>query len=297
MMKHLLLATALWLPVAAQAALNVFACEPEWAALAQELGGERVTVYSATTGLQDPHRIEARPSLIARARQADLLVCTGAELEIGWLPQVLAQAANARIQPGRAGYFEAAAFVTRIEVPAVVDRAQGDVHRGGNPHIQLDPHNVQRVADGLAVRLAEIDPVNAVHYQARHREFSARWREAIARWEAQGARLKGLPVAVHHRTFSYLLVWLGLREVAVLEPKPGVEPSAAHLASVLQVLRRDPARMVLRATYQDARAADWLAARAQIPAVALPATVGGSERAGDLFGLFDALLAQLLAAH
>ncbi len=296
MLKQCLLTLVLWLPFTTQAALKVFACEPEWAALVQELGGERTSVYSATTGLQDPHRIEARPSLIARARQADLLVCTGAELEIGWLPQVLAQAGNARIQQGRPGHFEAAAHVNMIEVPARVDRAEGDIHRAGNPHIHLDPRNIQRVADALAARLSELDAAHAAHYQARHRDFTARWREAITRWEAQGSRLRGMPVAVHHRTFSYLIGWLGLREVAVLEPKPGVEPSAAHLAKLLETLQRDPARLVMRATYQDARGADWFAARARIPAVALPATVGGSERATDLFSLFDALLAPLLAA-
>jgi len=143
------------------AAISIFACEPEWSALAQELGGDKVSVYSATTALQDPHRIEARPSLIARVRSADLLVCTGAELEIGWLPLLLTQSGNSRIQLGSPGYFEASQYVPKIEVPATIDRSLGDVHASGNPHIHLDPRNVAKVADALAERLNQLDPANA----------------------------------------------------------------------------------------------------------------------------------------
>ena len=280
----------------AHAALNVLACEPEWAALAQELGGDRVTVASATTALQDPHRIEARPSLIARARRADLLVCTGAELEIGWLPVLLRESANPRIQPGRPGHFEAAAYVTLLDKPARVDRSQGDVHAQGNPHIQTDPRNIGRVAEALARRLAEVDPANAGHYAARRADFAARWQQAIQRWEAKAAPLKGLAVVSQHQGFPYLYQWLGLREVAVLEPKPGLEPSAAHLARVQEALRARPAKMVLRAAYQADRPSEWIAARTGMPAVALPFTVGGSDRARDLFGLFDDTLERLLQA-
>ncbi len=275
-------------------ALELFACEPEWGALARELGGDRVTVSEATTALQDPHRIEARPSLIARARRADLVVCTGAELEVGWLPQVLRQSGNARVQPGLPGYFEAAAQVPMRDVPARLDRAEGDVHPGGNPHIQTDPRNIARVADALAKRLAEVDPANAAHYRARHQDFAARWAAAVARWEKQAAPLRGLPVAVQHKGFPYLEDWLGLKEVAVLEPKPGVEPTAAHLQQVLARLQAQPARMVLRAAYNDPRSSAWLAERTKIAVVVLPYTVGGSERARDLFGLFDDTVQRLL---
>ncbi len=295
-MGRLLLAWVLLAGFSPAWALNVFACEPEWAALARELGGDRVTVYEATSGLQDPHHIEARPSLIARARAADLLVCTGAELEAGWLPLVVRQANNPDIQPGGPGYFEAASQVRLLEVPVRLDRAEGDVHPAGNPHLQLDPRNILAVAEGLAQRLAQRDPAHRAQYQARLADFRQRWQAAMTRWQAQAARLKGMPVVVHHKVFTYLFGWLGLREVAVLEPKPGIEPSAAHLAAVLETLRREPARMVLRASYQDGRAADWLAQRAQIPAVALPATVGGTPGAKDLFGLFDDILARLSAA-
>lgn len=295
-MKRLLVFLILWLPVYAHAALNVFACEPEWAALAKEIGGDDVRVYAATTALQDPHRIEARPSLIAQMRRANLVVCTGAELEAGWLPLLLQNANNAVVQPGRPGYFEAARFVPLLEKPVRLDRADGDVHAAGNPHLHTDPRNILRVAEALAARLAEVDPANAAAHRARGQTFAVRWQAAIVRWEARAASLRNLPVAVQHKSFSYLLAWLGLREVAVLEPRPGVEPSVGHLARVAARLQTTPAKMVLRAAYQSPRPADWLAKHAGIPALALPYSVGGNDRAQDLFGLFDDTLDQLLEA-
>jgi zinc/manganese transport system substrate-binding protein len=282
--------------VGALVALAVFACTPEWGALARELGGERVGVYTATTALQDPHRIEARPSLIARARRADLVVCTGAELEAGWLPLVLAQSGNARIQPGQRGYFEAASAARLIEVPERLDRSMGDVHAAGNPHLHLDPRNVSRVAKALAARMGELDAPRASYYVQRELDFQKRWREATLRWEREAAPLRGMPVVVYHRDLSYLVEWLGLRAVGALEPKPGIPPSAAHLASLLGALKLSPAKAVVRSAYNDPRAAEWLAREARIPAVVLPYTVGGSERAKDLFGLYEDTLERLLAA-
>ncbi len=277
----------------AHAALNVLACEPEWAALTQELAGDLVRVTSATTAKQDPHHIEARPSLIARARNADLLVCTGAELEVGWLPLLQRESGNARIQPGRAGFFEAAAQVRLLEKSGHADRAQGDVHPGGNPHIHADPRNLLTVGAALARRLAELDPANAAIYAARKQDFQRRMSAAIARWESEAVGLRGVPVVVHHRSWSYLADWLGLKVVADLEPKPGIEPSVSSLASLLDGLKARPARLILRAGYQSPKPADWLAARAGIAAVELPYTVGGSAAAKDLFSLFDDTLAKL----
>jgi zinc/manganese transport system substrate-binding protein len=278
------------------AALNVLACEPEWAALTAELGGDKVKVSSATTALQDPHRIEARPSLIARTRNADLLVCTGLELEVGWLPILLQQSGNPKIAPGQPGNFEAGNYVQRLEVPTRVDRSEGDVHASGNPHIQQDPHNIALVADALAKRLSGIDPANAGYYQARHQDFSARWNAAMKKWEQQAAPLKGMAIVEHHKNMEYLMRWLGLRQVGTLEPKPGVEPSAAHLSELLAQLQRQPARMVVRAAYQDGRASQWLAEHAHIPAVVLPFTVGGDDQAKNLFGLFDDTIQRLSEA-
>lgn len=282
--------------VPAQAALRVLACEPEWGALAQALGGPLVEVSVATTAMQDPHQIQARPSLIARARQADLLVCTGAELEAGWLPVLLQQAANPRVQPGQPGHFAAADGVRRLEVPATLDRSQGDVHASGNPHVQTDPRLIAQIAVALGARLQQVDPANAAAYAQRTAEFGTRWQAAIARWTAQAAPLRGLPVVSQHKAFVYLYDWLGLKEVAVLEPKPGVEPSAAHLQTVLAALKATPARMVVHAAYQDPRPSEWLGRGAALPVVKLPFTVGGSDAAKDLFGLFDDTVARLLAA-
>lgn len=275
-------------------ALSIFSCEPEWGALAKELAGEQARIYIATTGLQDPHRIEARPSLIARARSADLVVCAGAELEAGWLPLVLAQSGNARIQVGQPGYFEAASAAELREKPAKLDRAMGDVHAAGNPHLHLDPRNVAKVAVALSRRIAEIDPARRTDYEKRLQDFSTRWQQAVRRWEAQAAPLRGMPVIVQHRNFSYLIVWLGMREVAALEPKPGLPPGTAHLAEVLERHKRDPAKVVLRAAYDDPRPSEWLAARAAIRSVVLPYTVGGTPEAKDLFSLYEDTLSRLV---
>lgn len=295
-MKRLIPLILVWIGLAAapaHAVLNVLACEPEWASLVQELAGDRARVSSATTARQDPHRIEARPALLAQARRADLLVCTGAELEAGWLPLLQRESGNAGIQPGKPGYFDAARFVTLLEKPASVDRSMGDVHASGNPHIHLDPRNLLKVAEALSARLASLDAANASHYGARQRDFAARMAAAMARWEREAAPLKGVRVLAHHRNWSYLAAWLQLTVVADLEPKPGIEPSVAYLAQLVDKLKAQPATMVLRTPYQASRASEWIAERAGIRAVVLPFTVGGSDRAKDLFSLFDDTLERL----
>ncbi len=290
-----LLVLAAWLAaMPAPAALNIFACEPEWGALAKELAGAKASIYVATTGLQDPHRVDARPSLIARARSADLVVCTGAELEIGWMPLVQSQSANAKIQRGAPGYFEAADHVALMDPPQRVDRLQGDVHAAGDPHVHLDPSNIARIAGALAERMAQLDPPEAAQYRERAKAFLGRWQEATDRWQKQGAPLKGMPVVVYHRDLSYLLRWLGMREVGSLEPKPGLPPSATHLSGLLDSLKTRPAKAVLRSAYTDPRAAQWLSERAAIPVIVLPYTVGGTDKASDLFALYDLTLAGLL---
>jgi zinc/manganese transport system substrate-binding protein len=287
--------TAACIPLSAAAALNVFACEPEWAALAKELGGDKASVSSATTALQDPHRLEARPSLIARMRRADLLVCTGAELEAGWLPVLLAQSGNAKIQAGAPGNLEASQVVPKLEVPGVVDRSLGDIHPSGNPHVQLDPRNIARVADALAERMARLDPGDAAAYRERASSFRERWTAAMRRWDEQKARLRGVPLVVYHRDFSYFIAWAGMREAGALEPKPGIPPSPSHLAELVDQMKRDPARVIVYSPYSDPRAAQFLSERTGIPSTMMPFTVGGTERAKDLFGLFDDTLARLLA--
>jgi zinc/manganese transport system substrate-binding protein len=278
------------------AALNILACEPEWGALAQAIGGDKVSVYNATNAFQDPHRVQAKPSLLARARSADMVICTGSQLEIGWLPILLQQAGNPKIQAGQPGNFEAARFVRMLEIPGSIDRSQGDVHPGGNPHIQTDPRNIALVAEALARRLAEVDPANAADYRSAYTAFAERWKTAVSNWEKQAAPLKGMNIVVHHKSFAYLESWLGLRQVATLEPKPGLEPTSAHLSTVLAQLERQPAKAIIRGAYSDGRGSDWLAERAKIPSVVLPFTVGGSDQAKDLFGLFDDTIQELLSA-
>lgn len=277
-------------------AIEIFATVPEWAALAKEIGGDKVSVFAATHGLQDPHHVEARPSLIARARRADLVIATGAELEVGWLPVVLRESGNARVQPGQPGYLEASDHVRMLDVPGRLDRADGDVHAAGNPHIQTDPRNILAVGKALAERLASVDAANAAAYRAGFAAFSDKWRSAMARWEKEAAPLKGLPIVVQHKSWTYLTDWLGMKEVAALEPKPGVEPSAAHLARLVEQTATSRPRLVVRAAYNNPRPAEWFSAQAKVPVAVLPFTVGGNDAAKDLFGLFDDTIRRLTEA-
>ena len=282
------------LALSAEAALNVFACEPEWAALAQELGGDKVSVASATTAMQDAHRVEARPSLIARIRNADLVICSGSELEVGWLPLLLTQSGNNRIQQGLPGFLEASQHVVRLEIPKVFDRALGDIHPGGNPHVHLDPRNIAKVGQIVTGRLSELDRASAEYYKARADSFGKRWQAAIERWAQQAAPLKGVPVVVYHKDMSYFVHWAGMREAGSLEPKPGLQPTPAHLAELVERMKRDPAKVIVYSAYNSPQAAEFLSQRSGIPHVMLPYTVGGTERAKDLFGLFDDTIERLL---
>jgi len=264
------------LPITANAALRVFSCEPEWSSLLAELAGEHAEVYTATTAQQDPHYIQARPSLIAQMRRADLVVCTGAGLEAGWLPVLMARGGNPGVRRGTDGYFEAADFVTMLGVPQNLDRAEGDIHARGNPHIQLDPRNIQRIAQALGERLSGIDPGNAADYRQRLEDFSRRWQRALQRWETQAVTLRGMPIVVHHDSWTYLNHWLGLKQIATLEPKPGVPPGSGYLAGLLETLEETPARAIIRAPFEEARAPEWLSKRTGIVMLELPYTVGGN---------------------
>ena len=295
-MKHLLcilLGLAIMTPAYANATINVFACEPEWAALAKEIGGDNVETFSATTAHQDPHHIRAKPSLMAAMRKADLVVCSGASLEIGWLPILLQKAGNAATQPGSPGFLQASDIVPVLDKPLRLDRADGDVHPEGNPHLQLNPHNIALVAGELLARLKRIDTAHAGSYQIRYDAFSHKWQEATNRWEKEATELKGITVVVHHQSFTYLLNWLGLQEVGALEPKPGIPPTTSHLESLLVSLKNHPARFIIRTPYEPEDASAWLAAKTGMPAIVLPYTVGGDAESGDLFGLFDHTIALL----
>jgi zinc/manganese transport system substrate-binding protein len=281
----------------ANATIKVLATTADWGALTQELGGDKVNVYVATTAMQDVHRVEAKPSLVARARSADLLVATGAELEIGWLPVLAQESGNSKIQPGGSGYFEVVSALHLLEVPGKVDRSMGDIHPLGNPHVQLDPHNIALIAHALTAKLAQVDPAQAAFYAQKGKDFDARWEAAIKTWEAKAAPLKGTQVVIMHRDQAYLCHWLGLTELASIEPKPGVPPTAAYLGTLVGKLTTTPPKMILLNAYNDPKAAQWLGERVHAPAVVLPFSVGGSPEAKDLFGLFDDTVNKLLAAN
>jgi zinc/manganese transport system substrate-binding protein len=281
--------------VRAEAALNIFACEPEWGALATALGGNDVDVFVATTALQDPHQIQARPALISRLRNADLVACTGAELEIGWLPVLLRQASNGKVQPGQSGYFEATQQVALLEKPARLDRAEGDVHPAGNPHIQTDPRNMRIVAAAFAKRLAVLDPSHAAGYAQRAQAFDQALGAAIARLQAQAAPLKGIAFVSYHKAWIYLANWLGMSEVANIEPKPGVPPGSAYIADLLDKIPSLHARMIVYAAYEDPKPSQFVADKTHLPAVMLPFTVGGTDAAKDVIGFYQDTVMRLLA--
>lgn len=280
----------------ALAKTTVFACEPEWGALAEEIGGDNVKVINATTAYQDPHFIAAKPSLIAGVRRADLVFCNGADLEIGWLPLLLRQSGNGSVQPGNPGYLAAADYVRKLEIPTSVDRALGDIHPQGNPHIIGNPHNVGIVAEKLNERLQEIDPENADYYQQRYEDFAKRWDAAIQTWEAKAKTLKDMPIVVQHKTWVYLIDWLGLDEITTLEPRPGIPPTTSHLQKVLLTIENEPPSAIINAAYENSKPSKWLSDKSGVPELTLPFTVGGSKGAKDLFSLFEEEVNALLGA-
>ena len=280
----------------AHADLKIFATVPEWGALAQILGGDKVKVYTATTGLQDPHRIQARPSLIANARSSNLVVATGAGLEVGWLPTVQREANNPAILSGKPGFFEATAYVRMLDVPAVVDRTMGDVHAAGNPHIQTDPRNILLVARALSARMAQLDPDNASAYRFLAEQFEKDWQANLQRWQQQAAPLRGTKIWVQHDGYPYMNAWLGLNQVGILEPRPGVEPSSRQLAEILQRQQTVQGRMVIASAYMNDAPSKWFSEKAGIPEVVLPFTVSGNEQPKSLTALYDDTLQRLLAA-
>ena len=252
--------------------------------------------FSATSAVQDPHYIRARPSLISKARKADLLLCSGASLEIGWLP-ILLQKVSSDLQPGSIGYLMAAEVVPVLGIPVKVDRSMGDVHPEGNPHVHLNPHNIMLVGKSLADRLAVIDAENASFYHDSYRDFSSRLRRAIPRWESEAAMLKGKPVVVHHKSFTYLLDWLGMKQVGTLEAKPGIPPTTSHLKNLLRQLKSSPADVIIRAPSDPDDGSEWLSEKTGTKAIVLPYTVGGDEQSSDLFALFDRTIALLKGAY
>lgn len=284
-------------PTPAPADVRVFACEPEWAALAREVGGDRISAFSATSDRQDPHHIRARPSLIARIRQADLVFCSGGGLEVGWLPILLQRGAPARVQPGQLGHLMAVDHVTVLEKPTVVDRSLGDIHPEGNPHVHLDARNIVPLAREVARRLSAIDAENAPTYVERADAFVRAWQGTLADWQARAKSLRGMSVVVHHKTWSYLLNWLGLNEVASLEVRPGIPPTPAHLSRLLQSMRTNPAAAILRTPHDPPGAAKWLSDKTGIVVLVPSYTVAKNAGPGALRTMFDEIVNQLIAVR
>ena len=273
----------------ARADFQVFACEPEWTALVRAfMPDARFT--TATSYLQDPHYIEARPSLIAAMRRADVAVCTGASLEAGWLPTLLQRAGNPKVQSGRPGLFFAADHA-RLHAPHEhVDRSMGDVHPEGNPHVHLSPDQLPRVAEALAERLGELRPEAAADIKTRYIQWRGRWNSHRADWLEAATELQGQAVVVQHTSFSYLLRWLGVEATIDLEPKPGLPPSASHLSELLSEPGLEGARAILIASHQDRQPAEWLAERTGKPVLVFPGTVTDEAPPQTLAGLITTIV-------
>lgn len=276
-------------------AANVFACEPEWGALTKEIGGDKVSVTTAISAAQDPHHARAKPSLLAAIRKADLVICSGAGLEVGWLP-VLLEKAGADVQPGKDGYISAANYVQVLDKPGKVDRSMGDVHPEGNPHLHLNPYNIGKIAKVLSEKLQLVDSSNSSYYQSRLKDFSSRWQQNIQRWENEAALLKGMKIIAHHENMAYLNDWLGLKQIGILEPKPGIPPTGAHLEELLAKLKSNPVKAIIRAPFEEEKASLWLAEKTGAEAIKLPFTVGAKD-AEDLTALFDTTIKLLKGAN
>lgn len=274
-------------PAHAEVKINVFACEPEWGALAKEIGGDQVEVYTASTASQNVHYLRAKPSLLAAMRKANLVFCTGASLEIGWLPLLIQKAGGPDVQQETVGWLMAADYVDKLDIPEHVDRSMGDVHPEGNPHIHLNPKNILAAAEMAADRLFIIDPDNASSYKANLEAFRGRWQGRMQQWDQQAASLKDQKVVVYHNSWSYLLDWLEIDIAAQLEPKPGIPPTVSHLEKILNDVKNGGAKAILVAPFEDRKAAEWLSSRTGIPIVELPFTVGGNQNANNLESLFD----------
>ena len=293
---RLALLALLWLASAGAAcAMEIFACEPEWAALARILAPD-ARITSATHARQDPHHIEARPALIGSLRRARLAVCTGASLEAGWLPMLQQRAGNAAVRDGRDGMFHAADAVRLLHPHEHVDRSMGDVHADGNPHFHLDPHRLVQVAEALAERLAVLDPNGASAYRDRFRTWAGSWHRRVEAWTRKAAPLAGRTVVAQHTSFAYLWEWLGIEQVADLEPKPGLPPTVAHLQLVLRQVRDAPPIAIVQALHQEPQAGQWLSERIGAPLLVLPATVTPDGPTAELAGLYESLIDALLRA-
>jgi len=277
------------------ARLSVVATYPWIGDLVQQVGGKRVEVVVLARPDEDPHFVVPRPSLILKLRQADLLVVQGADLEVGFLPALVQQAANGRILPGSPGYLDLSASVNLMEVPQQVSRAQGDVHPRGNPHYHLDPRNIPELARAVHNALCRLDPEGCATYDENLRVFLMRWDALLEELEAARSRFEGKRAVGYHRLFNYWLAFLGANLVGTLEPWPGIPPTPGHIQKLLQVFQTQGVDWILMDVYHERKTADFLSRRTGVPVVVLPHDVGSTPDAKDLFALFRALLSRMEA--
>jgi ABC-type Zn uptake system ZnuABC Zn-binding protein ZnuA len=275
-------------PARAAGKLNVVASTTDMAALAQEVGGDRIAVESIARGYQDPHYVEAKPSYLLLLRRADLLVLVGLELEKGWLPPLITQSGNPKIQVGASGYFDASRFAQILEIPTtVVTRAMGDVHPLGNPHYWLEPENGRRIARGIAGKLAEMRPQDAVYFQQRYQAFDQKLKQAEQTWESQMRPFRGRKVVTYHNSWPNFAQRFGLNVVGYIEPRPGIPPGPAHTVELIALMKREGVKVILVEPYFDLRTPNSIAAATGARVVVLMPSVGGEKQITDYFKLFD----------
>jgi len=284
----LLLALLTSRPLLAAGKLNVVTATQDLASLATEVGGDRVNVIAIARGYQDPHFVEAKPSFLLNLRKADLLVVVGLELEIGWLPPLITQCGNPKIQPAAPGYFDASRFAEILEIPtAQVSRAMGDVHPQGNPHYWLDPQNGLRVAGGLAQKLSEMSPGDAAFFQQRLQDFRNRIAAAEKRWDEQMKPYRGRKVVTYHQSWPNFVKRFGLQVVDYVEPRPGIPPSPAHVVELIALMKRQNVKLILVEPYFDLKTPQSVARETGGQVVVLMPSVGGNKDTGDYIKLFD----------
>ena len=283
--------------VPARAALNVVAATQDLASIAQEVGGDKIKVTALAKGYQDPHFVEAKPSFVLTLNKADLLIVVGRDLEIGWLPPLITQSRNARIQPGAAGYLDPSTSAKILELPTgQLTRAMGDVHPLGNPHYWLDPENGKRVAQAIAEKLSAMDAANAPYYRQREQDFEARVTAAIQRWKSQMAPYKGLKVITYHRSWANFADAFGLDVVGYVEPKPGIPPTPQHTLDVINAMQAQHIKIIIVEPYFDSKTPNSIASNTGGKVLVLPPSVGGVPEASDYFKLFDYTIGLLTSA-
>lgn len=293
----LLLLTGLSPTVAEAKKLNVVTATTDMAALAQEVGGDRVNVESIAKGYQDPHFVEAKPSFLLKLRQADLLIAVGLQLEIGWLPPLITQSGNPRIQVGAPGYLDASQFAEILEIPqGTVTRAEGDVHPLGNPHYWLDPDNGRRIAKGIAAKLGDLDPEDAAYFQQRTQDFVQRLATAEQKWDAEMKPFRGRKVVTYHRSFPNFAKHFGLDVIGYVEPRPGIPPTPSHTLELIQLMKRENCKLVLVEPYFDLKTPQSIGRETGAQVVVYLPSVGGEKQVTNYFELFDYDIALLTKA-